>query len=82
MMKLSIVIEDNQQDATGKVGRAMMAELKTDEPGYEKIWAASWLSKEEPFGIEVEKMISDMKRLRSEEIKNHKVDEATKKIIN
>lgn len=85
-MKLSIVIEDGQIDATGKTGRAMMAELKTEDKGYEKIWAASWLDRKDEFRKHIEAMIKDMKKMRKEELKNKDVAQkvakkATDKLI-
>jgi len=81
-MKLSIVIEDGQLDATGKEGRALMAELRTEEKGYERILTAAWLDKRCVLGKEVEKMIEEMKKLRGEEIKKGVAEQATAEIIN
>lgn len=85
-MKLSIVIEDGQVDATGTTGRAMMAELKTEEKGYERILVASWLDKRCVLGKEIEDMIKNMREMRKKELKNKDVakkvaKEATEKII-
>lgn len=85
-MKLSIVIEDGQIDKTGKKGRAIMAQLKTDIKGCENIWGANWLDNDSVLGKEIDDLIKGLIKQRKEEMKRKKVtkdvaEKATEKII-
>ena len=85
-MKLSLVIEDGQIDHTGKKGRAIMAQLKTDIKGCENLWGANWLDDTSVLGKEIDILIKGLIKQRQEEIKRKKVaqkvaKEATDKII-
>lgn len=85
-MKLSLVIEDGQIDKSGKKGRAIMAQLKTDIKGCENIWGANWLGDDSVLGKEINDLIDSLIKQRKEEMKRKDVakkvaKKATEKII-
>jgi len=81
-MRISIVVEDDQMDKTGKKGRSMMAELRTEEKGLEKIWVAAWLDNKSVLGKEVNILIKEMIKMRKAELKKKDIaQKATDKLI-